>query len=91
MIGSFADKEGERLWNTGRSRRYNAIARPALRKLIQLNAAESLNDLKAPPGNQLEALSGNLSGHHSIRINRQWRICFQWTTRPENVSIQDYH
>ena len=91
MIGSFADKETERLWNTGHSRIFSTIARPALRRLIQLNAAESLNDLKAPPGNHLEALSGNLASYHSIRINRQWRICFQWTTRPEKVSIQDYH
>jgi proteic killer suppression protein len=64
----------------------------AKRKLDQLNAAVRLDDLRVPPGNRLEALSGNLKGLHSIRINDQWRIVFHWTpTGPEDVRIEDYH
>jgi proteic killer suppression protein len=64
----------------------------AKRKLDQLNAAVKLDDLRMPPGNRLEALVGNLKGLHSIRINDQWRIVFQWTTTgPEDVRIEDYH
>ncbi len=64
----------------------------ALRKLRQVGAAVSLNDLRSPPGNRLEALAGNRSGQHSIRINDQWRICFTWTDAgPEEVEIVDYH
>nr|WP_261372112.1 type II toxin-antitoxin system RelE/ParE family toxin [Arthrobacter sp.] len=68
------------------------IHRVALRKLRQLAAAESLADLRVPPGNRLEALAGGRAGQHSIRINDQWRICFQWTDAgPEEVEIVDYH
>lgn len=64
----------------------------ALRKLLQLQAAEKLADLAVPPGNRLEPLSGNRKGQHSIRINDQWRICFVWTSQgAENVEISDYH
>lgn len=64
----------------------------ARRKLDQLNAAARLDDLKIPPGNHLEALSGNFKGLHSIRINDQWRIVFCWTANgPEEVRIEDYH
>jgi proteic killer suppression protein len=57
-----------------------------------LDAAESVNDLRIPPGNRLEKLSGNRSGQYSIRVNEQWRICFRWTKAgPENVEIADYH
>jgi proteic killer suppression protein len=64
----------------------------ARRKLIQLNSAESLRDLAAPPGNRLEALKGDLKGNHSIRINDQWRIIFRWTDEgPCDVEIVDYH
>ena len=92
MIRSFADKETRKLWETERSVRFQAIARTSLRRLIQLNAAESLEDLRMPPGNHLEALSGDRKGFHSIRINQQCRICFRWTTNgPENVEIVDYH
>jgi proteic killer suppression protein len=67
----------------------HAVAR---RKLDQLNAAIRLEDLRIPPGNRLEALSGNLKGSHSIRINDQWRVIFKWTlTGPEVVRIEDYH
>ena len=66
--------------------------RVSLRKLAMLDAAESLSDLRVPPGNRLEKLGGDRSGQHSIRVNDQWRICFRWTKAgPENVSITDYH
>ncbi len=76
MILSFSDKETERLWTSEQSSRYGSIARLALRKLLQLHAAEKLSDLAVPPGNRLEALSGKRKGQHSIRVNDQWRICF---------------
>jgi proteic killer suppression protein len=64
----------------------------AERKLILLQAASELDDLKSPPGNRLEALNGGREGQHSIRINRQWRMCFRWTADgPEDVEIVDYH
>jgi proteic killer suppression protein len=66
-----------------------AVAR---RKLFQLNAAAALGDLAIPPGNRLEALKGDLRGHHSIRVNDQWRIVFRWTDAgPEDVELIDYH
>ena len=76
----------------GRNRRFTAIASVALRKLDYLNAAGALSDLRAPPGNRLEALKGNRVGQHSIRVNDQWRICFVWTDAgPVDVEICDYH
>ena len=92
MIQSFRDKETEKLWTTEKSRKLNALIRPALRKLIQLNAADKLEDLSFPPGNQLESLKGDRKGQYSIRINQQYRICFVWTaTGPSEVEIVDYH
>ena len=92
MIQSFADAETERLFHTEKSRRFNAIKRVALRKLIQMNRAHVLQDLAVPPGNRLEALKGDRAGYHSIRINQQWRIIFKWTDHgPDKVSIVDYH
>jgi len=92
MIQSFADKETEALFRTEKSRRFTAISRTALRKLIQMNQAQALRDLEVPPGNRLERLKGNLSGLHSIRINDQWRIVFRWTDQgPTEVAIVDYH
>lgn len=79
MILSFGDKQTEDLWVDEKSKRYGNIARVALRKLLQLHAAEKLGDLSVPPGNQLKALSGKRASQHSIRINDQWRICFVWT------------
>jgi proteic killer suppression protein len=68
------------------------IAKVARRKLVMVNNAGALNDLKSPPGNRLEALVGDLKGKHSIRINDQWRIVFRWTANgPEEVEIVDYH
>jgi proteic killer suppression protein len=92
LILSFADTDTEKLFYTEKSRRFNAISRVALRKLIQMNRARVLQDLAIPPGNRLEALKGNLASYHSIRINQQWRITFIWTPQgPTEVSIVDYH
>jgi toxin HigB-1 len=69
-----------------------AIAQVARRKLVQLNNAQVIDDLAAPPGNCLEALKGDRAGTHSIRVNDQWRIVFRWTVDgPEDVEIVDYH
>ena len=73
-------------------RRFVNFERVALRKLRQLQAANVLDDLKIPPGNMLESLSGDRKGQHSIRINKQFRVCFRWTTAgAEDVEIVDYH
>ena len=64
----------------------------ATRRLAQLDAAETLDFLRSPPGNRLEKLTGNRAGQYSIRINGQWRVCFRWTrTGPADVEIVDYH
>ena len=93
MIRSFGRKDTERLWRRERVRSIDhRIHRVALRKLRQVGSAESLDDLRVPPGNRLEALKGDRVGQYSIRINDQWRICFVWTDAgPENVIIEDYH
>ena len=93
MIQSFADKDTERLWNRERVRSIDSqIHSVALRKLRQLGYAQSLDELRIPPGNRLEALKGDRRGQHSIRINDQWRICFRWSAAgPEEVEIVDYH
>lgn len=92
MIQSFADQDTAELFYTESSRPFAAIARVALRKLIQMNQALILSDLAVPPGNRLERLRGNLSDFHSIRINDQWRIIFRWTdSGPDQVAIVDYH
>ena len=93
MIRSFADRETERIWSGERSRRLPPdIQDTALRKLRLISAARRLEDLRIPPGNRLEALSGNRRGQHSIRINGQWRICFRWKDgEAKDVEICDYH
>jgi proteic killer suppression protein len=92
MIQSFDDKHTQELFLRGQSRKFGAIARVALRKLIQMNQALALQDLSVPPGNRLEGLTGNLAGLHSIRVNDQWRIVFRWTENgPAEVTITDYH
>lgn len=92
MIKGFRSRDTQRLFETGRSRRFQGIARVALRKLDMLNAAVALTDLVAVPGNRLEALRGDRRGQHSIRINEQWRVCFIWVEDgPDNVEIVDYH
>ena len=92
MILSFSDKDTQELFEKEYNRRFSAISRVALRKLIQMNRAALLSDLTVPPGNRLEALQGRLAGFHSIRINAQWRIVFRWTdSGPDQVAIVDYH
>lgn len=92
MILSFKDKDTELLYETEKCRRYNNIARVALRKLIQLDEAIVIEDMAVPPGNRLEALKGNRAGQHSIRINDQFRICLVWNGKDaEQVEICDYH
>lgn len=93
LIASFKDASAKELYETGRSRRIpTAIQRVALRKLKYLNNAADLNDLRVPPANRLEALSGERRGQHSIRINDQYRICFVWENDQfHEVEIVDYH
>jgi proteic killer suppression protein len=96
MILSFDDKATEDLYHGENSREARGIPktlwRVAVRKLDSLQAAHTLNDLLAPPGNRLEALKGNLQGLHSIRINDQYRIVFRWTgSGAEKVRVMDYH
>jgi proteic killer suppression protein len=92
MIRSFRNAATARLFADEYVPRFRAIERQARRKLLILNAAFSLHDLRSPPGNRLEALKGNRLGQHSIRINEQWRICFMWRSGgAENVEIVDYH
>ena len=92
MIKSFRCKDTQALFETGKTRRFRAIQAAAERKLIMLHAAQELDDLRSPPGNRLEELSGDRAGQHSIRINKQWRLCFCWVDdAPEDVEIVDYH
>lgn len=93
MIRSFRDRETKRFWDGYAAKRPPSdLRRIAQRKLELLEAAQRLDDLRAPPGNRLEALSGDRRGQHSIRINQQWRICFRWTDGgAEDVEICDYH
>lgn len=93
VIRSFGDDATERLWSRQRVKAIDPrIQRVALRKLVMLDAAELLEDLRVPPGNRLEALKGARAGQHSIRINQQWRICFVWTPAgPDDVEIVDCH
>jgi len=93
VIKSFADRDTERLFSREAVRRFPAdLLRTMLRKLIALDAAEALADLRVPPGNRLEKLRGRLSGQYSIRINDQWRVCFGWKDgNAHDVEIVDYH
>lgn len=93
MIQSFACAETEKIFNGELSRRFPPnIQRTARRKLLQLNAAVSVRDMRVPPGNRLEQLKGNHSGQHSVRVNDQWRICFRWQgSDAHDVEIVDYH
>jgi toxin HigB-1 len=86
------DKDTEAIWRWQRSRNLDTTTqRAAWRKLAMLDAAEALGDLRVPPGNRLEKLAGDRAGQYSIRINRQWRICFRWPEAgPEDVEIVDY-
>lgn len=93
VIQSFGDADTQRVWRRERVRRFGSdLQRMANRKLLIIDAAETLNDLRVPPGNRLERLRGERVGQYSIRINDQWRICFTWSASgPANVEIIDYH
>ena len=92
MIRSFRNKETEQFANGESVRKFRAFERVAYHKIKYLMAAAQLEDLRIPPGNRLEALSGDRIGQFSIRINDQWRICFNWSNGgAENVEIVDYH
>lgn len=94
MIVGFKSDETKRIFDGFRSRHYPPeIQKIALRKLLLIDAATSVNDLRVPPGNRLEKLAGKRQGQYSIRINDQWRICFAWTqeNNADKVEIVDYH
>ena len=93
MIQSFADRDTERLYQRQRVRRWPAdLQRRALRRLLILDAAERIDDLRVPPGNRLEMLRGDRKGQYSIRVNDQWRICFRWAAgNALDVEMVDYH
>jgi proteic killer suppression protein len=92
VIKSFRCQDTRKLFETGKSARFGSIFKVATRKLTQLEAAATLEFLRSPPGNRLEALKGDRQGQYSIRVNDQWRICFRWTPAgPEDVEIVDYH
>jgi len=92
MIRAFRCRDTEALFNRLRLPRFQSIERIARRKLTMQNNAQSLQDLRVPPGNRLEQLAGDRQGQHSIRINDQWRICFVWRDRDAyDVEIVDYH
>ena len=93
MIRSFRDKETEGLFRREPVKKIaRPVQRPALRKLLLLDAAESLDDLRVPPGNRLEKLRGDRDGQYSIRVNDQWRLCFYWEDGDaRDVEITDYH
>lgn len=92
VIKTFACRDTEALFNGMRVRRFVNIEGPARRKLEYLDAAGMVEDLRAPPGNRLEALKGDRSGQHSIRVNDQFRVCFRWKdANAYDVEIKDYH
>jgi len=92
MIKGFRCDDTRALFETGKCKRFSAIAKVATRKLAQLDAAETLEFLRSPPGNRLEELKGNRKGQCSIRVNDQYRICFRWTPEgPTDIEIVDYH
>lgn len=92
MIRSFHDRDSERIFNEQPVAKWKNIANVAFRKLLMLNAAVRLEDLRIPPGNRLEALKKGRQGQHSIRINDQYRVCFRWQEgHAYDVEITDYH
>ena len=92
MVTGFRCANTQALFETGKSKRFSNVANVAIRKLAQLDAANTLEFLRSPPGNRLEALAGDRKGQYSIRINDQFRLCFRWTPEgPTDVEIVDYH
>jgi len=92
VILNFKDAETEKVYATGKSRKFGTIARVAARRLAVIEFAKTLADLREPPGNRLEALKGDRKGQYSIRINDQYRVCFRWDGKDAaDVEIVDYH
>jgi len=92
VILSFKDAETERVYTTGKSRRFGSIARVAARRLGAISFAKEIDDLRNPPGNRLEVLKGDCKGQYSLRIDDQYRVCFRWNGKDaEDVEIVDYH
>ncbi|HAF16425.1 MAG TPA: plasmid maintenance system killer protein [Blastocatellia bacterium] len=92
MIKSFRCADTQALFEAGKCKKFSSIANIAIRKLAQLDAAQTLEFLRSPPGNRLEALKSGRKEQHSIRVNDQFRVCFRWTDDgPEDVEIVDYH
>ena len=91
MIRNFKCKHTQSLYEGGKPKQFSSFQAQAERKLQMLDNAAELLDLRSPPGNMLEKLSGNRSGQYSIRINQKWRICFVWLDEPTEVEITDYH
>ena len=93
MIRSFRDQQTENIFRRNRVKGFSQdVQRGALRKLVILDAAETLDDLRVPPGNRLEKLKGDRKGQYSIRVNDQWRVCFAWSDGDaQDVEITDYH
>lgn len=93
MIKSFQCRDTEKIWRCELVRRWDVgVRKAALRKLTWLDAAKDVNDLRVPPGNRLEKLKGNRAGKYSLRVNDQWRLCFEWRDgHVWNVEMVDYH
>ncbi len=93
MIESFKDKDTQKIWEEIYTKKFpKDIQRVGLRKLILIHRAKDINDLRVPPGNRLEQLSGNRKGQYSIRLNDQWRVCFFWNNgSASEVELVDYH
>ena len=93
MIRSFRNKDTEAIWQRRYVKKLSPeLSRLAHNKLVLINAAESINDLRVPPGNRLEKLVGSRAGQYSVRVNDQWRICFAWSASGAgNVELVDYH
>jgi proteic killer suppression protein len=92
MITGFRCSDTRALFETGKSKRFSSVLNVATRKLVQLDAANTLEFLRSPPGNRLEALKRDRDGQYSIRVNDQFRLCFRWTPEgPTDVEIVDYH
>ncbi len=92
MIRSFRSADTQASFETGKSKKFSGISNIAARKLAQLDAAQTLEFLRSPPGNHLKALKAERKGQYSIRVNDQFRVCFRWTKEgPEDVEITDYH
>ena len=91
-MNGFRCADTQALFETGKSKRFSNVARLATRKLAQLDAASTLEFLRSPPGNRLEALVGDRKGEYSIRVNDQFRLCFRWTAEgPTDIEMVDYH